>query len=151
MIPYTTIESSIYRSFIEAYAKSASAANLTRAASVAPFELCFRSNGIEATATGPAVPAIDLVLQSEMVKWRIHGRNSMVRVSEKVMCLGFLDGGEVTSEAASAGVIIGGYQLEDVLLGFDLGASMLGFSSLLMNERSCSDFSNLQRMDISSF
>ena len=86
---------------------------------------------------GPEVPAIDLVLQSKMVKWRIYGRNSMVQVSNEVMCLGFLDGGLNLKSS----ITLGGQQLEDVLLHFDLGTSMLGFSpSLLLKQRSCSDF-----------
>lgn len=62
----------------------------------------------------------------------------MVRVNDEVTCLGVLDGGPEQGH----GVIVGGHQLEDVLMEFDLGASMVGFGrSLLMSQRSCSDFS----------
>ncbi|XP_059433252.1 probable aspartic proteinase GIP2 [Corylus avellana] len=137
IVPYTTMESTIYATFIKAYIQAAASMNMTRVASVAPFGLCFSSKGIDSKQLSLKVPAIDLVLQSEMVKWRILGRNSMVRVNDEVMCLGFLDGGlnPMTS------IVLGGYQLEDIVLQFDLGTSMLGFSpSLLMWERSCSDF-----------
>jgi hypothetical protein len=137
IVPYTTMESTIYATFIKAYIQAAASMNMTRVASVAPFGLCFSSKGIDSQQLRSKVPAIDLVLQSEMVKWRIFGRNSMVRVNDEVMCLGFLDGGL----SPMTSIVLGGYQLEDIVLQFDLGTSMLGFSpSLLMWETSCSDF-----------
>ncbi|XVF63935.1 hypothetical protein PTKIN_Ptkin09bG0126400 [Pterospermum kingtungense] len=135
--PYTTVESSIYAIFSQAYVKAATSMNMTRVAAVAPFGLCFSSEGVGNSKLGPLVPEIDLVLQSEMVKWRIQGRNSMVKVSKGVMCLGFVDGGLEQSSP----IVIGGLQLEDNLLEFDLGSSMLGFSSsLLLKETTCSTF-----------
>uniref|UniRef100_A0A5B7BX02 Putative basic 7S globulin-like n=1 Tax=Davidia involucrata TaxID=16924 RepID=A0A5B7BX02_DAVIN len=129
VVPYTTLESTIYDTFTKAYIKIATAMNMTRVASVAPFGVCFRPAAMP--------PTIDLVLQSQMVKWRIYGRNSMVKVSDEVMCLGFLDGGLGSRNS----IVIGGYQLEDNLLEFNLGTSMLGFSSsLLMRGTSCSNF-----------
>ena len=78
-----------------------------------------------------------IVLQSEMVKWSIYGRNSMVQVSDDVMCLGFVDGGENPRNS----IVIGGFQLEDVLVQIDFDTSMVGFSpSLLTKQASCSDF-----------
>ncbi|GLT78435.1 hypothetical protein SLA2020_499710 [Shorea laevis] len=131
-VPYTSMESSIYVAFTKAYAKAAALMNMTMAEPVAPFGLCFSSKGI-----GGSVPEIDLVLQSEMVKWRIDEGNSMVRVSEEVICLGFVDGG-VEQESS---IVIGGLQLEENFLEFDAGGSRLGFSSsLLMRGKSCSDF-----------
>ncbi|RXH99677.1 hypothetical protein DVH24_021479 [Malus domestica] len=103
--------------------------NMTRVSIVAPFGQCFSSQKKNGTLIGPKVPIIDLVLQTELVKWRIHGRNSMVQVSNEVMCLGFLDGGLNLKTS----MVIGGYQLEDTLLHFDVGASRLGFT-----QQSCS-------------
>ncbi|CAI9776303.1 unnamed protein product [Fraxinus pennsylvanica] len=135
--PYTTMESKIYDTFVDAYIKAATSLNMTRVAPVAPFGVCFGSKGVENSRIGPNVPIIDLILQSEMVKWRIYGRNSMVQVSDEVMCLGFLDGGLNQRDP----FVIGGYQLEDYVLEFHLGTSMLGISSsLLMGQRKCSDF-----------
>lgn len=86
---------------------------------------------------GLDVPVIELVLQSKLVRWRIDGRDSMVKADKDVICLGFLDGGLNTNTK----IVLGGHQLEDVLLQFDVGSSMLGFSqSLLKSGRSCSDF-----------
>lgn len=133
IVPYATMESSIYATFAKAFMKAAAAASrdMSVVAPVAPFGLCFSSKGFN----GSAVPVIDFVLQSEMVKWRIYGSNSMVKVNEEVMCLGFLDGG---SDLTSS-IVLGGFQLEDNVMDFDLGTSMLGFSAL--RGTCCSDFS----------
>ena len=74
------------------------------------------------------------------VNWRIHGANSMVRVSKNVMCLGFVDGGAKARES----IVLGGLQIEDNFLEFDLTTSRLGFSSsLLPRGASCSNFRNI--------
>lgn len=136
-VPYTTIETKIYDTFVKAYIMAATSMNMTCVAPVAPFGVCFSSRGTDNAAAGPSVPIIDFVLQSEMVKWRIYGKNSMVKVSDEVICLGILDGG--LSPISS--IVIGGYQLEDNLLEFNLGTSMFGFSSsLLMKQTTCSNF-----------
>ncbi|MED6132364.1 hypothetical protein PIB30_018389 [Stylosanthes scabra] len=131
IVPYTTMQSSIYSTFKTAFVEAAMSMNMIRVPSVEPFEVCFSSK------RGPNVPIIELVLQSEMVKWSIYGRNSMVQVSDEVMCLGFMDGGLNPKNP----IIIGGYQLEDIILQFDLASSMLGFSSSLLSKNTaCSHF-----------
>ncbi|KAK8487190.1 hypothetical protein V6N13_121372 [Hibiscus sabdariffa] len=130
VVPYTKMESSIFAMFSKAYVEAATGMNMTRVATVAPFGLCFSSEG-----GGNRVPEIELILQSEMVKWRIQGRNSMVKVSGESMCVGVLDGGPEQSSP----IVMGGLQMEDNLLEFDIGSSMLGFSSsLLLKETTCS-------------
>ncbi|KAL4642586.1 hypothetical protein ACB092_02G030200 [Castanea dentata] len=133
--PYTVLETSIYNAFVGAFIKEL--ANITRVASVAPFGTCFSSKNFGSTRVGPAVAPIDLMLQSESVYWRILGANSMVQVSNDVLCLGFVDGGSYPTTS----VVIGGYQLEDNLLQFDLANSRLGFSSsLLFRQTTCANF-----------
>ncbi|XP_058768428.1 probable aspartic proteinase GIP2 [Vicia villosa] len=138
VVPYTTMQSSIYSNFKSAFLKAALSMNMSRvASSVSPFDVCFDSRGVDESQSGPIVPVVDFVLQSEMVKWRIHGRNSMVRVNDDVMCLGILDGGDEQKNP----IVIGGYQMEDVLVQLDLDSSMVGFSSsLLIKDSSCSKF-----------
>jgi hypothetical protein len=83
------------------------------------------------------VPQIDLVLQSSKVSWTIFGANSMVQVKSDVMCLGFVDGGLNPRTS----IVIGGYQLENNLLQFDIATSRLGFSSsLLFRQTTCANF-----------
>ncbi|KAF3962464.1 hypothetical protein CMV_013015 [Castanea mollissima] len=133
--PYTIMETSIYNAVLKAFIKEL--ANVPRVASVAPFGACFSSKNIGSTRVGPAVPQIDFVLQSESVFWTVFGSNSMVQVSKDVLCLGFVDGGSNPRTS----IVIGGYQIEDNLLQFDLATSRLGFSSSLSFQRTtCANF-----------
>ncbi|KAJ6430628.1 hypothetical protein OIU84_021923 [Salix udensis] len=135
VIPYTAMETSIYRAVTATFVKAL--AKVPRVASVAPFGACFNSTNIGSTRVGPAVPQIDLVLQNSAVFWTIFGANSMVQVKSDVLCLGFVDGGLNPRTS----IVIGGYQLEDNLLQFDLATSRLGFSSsLLFSRTTCANF-----------
>ncbi|RDX84974.1 Basic 7S globulin, partial [Mucuna pruriens] len=135
--PYTVLEASIFKAVTKAFIKASAARNITRVGPVAPFEVCFSSDNVFATRLGAAVPTIELVLQNQNTIWRIFGANSMVSVSNDVLCLGFVNGGENPRTS----IEIGGYQLEDNLLQFDLATSRLGFSSLLFGIRTtCANF-----------
>uniref|UniRef100_M4EP06 Peptidase A1 domain-containing protein n=1 Tax=Brassica campestris TaxID=3711 RepID=M4EP06_BRACM len=135
--PYTVQETSIYSASTAAYVREAAGRNITRVASVAPFGACFSTENVGVTRLGYAVPEIQLVLHSNDVVWRIFGANSMVSVSDDVICLGFVDGGV----NARTSVVIGGYQLEDNLIEFDLASNRFGFSSTLLGRRTnCANF-----------
>ncbi|KAK3189961.1 hypothetical protein Dsin_029522 [Dipteronia sinensis] len=117
------------------FVKEAAAKKMKRVGSVAPFGACFSSENIKNTMTGPAVPIIDLVFKGNNAPWRIYGANSMVKVKKNVLCLGFVDGGSTPTTS----IILGGYQLENNFLEFDLESSVVGFSStLLLHNASCS-------------
>ncbi|KAF4355807.1 hypothetical protein F8388_011971 [Cannabis sativa] len=139
--PYTSLETSIYKAIVGEFSKAL--AEVPRVKAVAPFSLCFNSTSIGITRTRPAVPQIDLVLQNNNVR-TIFGANSMVKVRNGVLCLGFVDGGKLYFQDfdipySPTAIIIGGHQIEDNLLEFDLVASRLGFtSSLLFSQTSCS-------------
>ncbi|XP_062105014.1 probable aspartic proteinase GIP2 [Humulus lupulus] len=141
--PYTSLETSIYKAVVSAFAEALP--EVPKVKAVSPFGVCFDANKIGSTRVGPAVPHIDFVLQNEIV-WRVYGSNSMVRVSNDVLCLGFVDGGplhfvEWGVKYTATAVVIGGHQIENNLLQFDLAASKLGFSSsLLLRQTSCSNF-----------
>ncbi|XP_052190900.1 probable aspartic proteinase GIP2 [Diospyros lotus] len=133
--PYTVMVTPVYNAFTKAFIQQLG--DVPRVKAVRPFKLCFSSERIGGTRGGPAVPAIDLVLQNKSVYWRIFGANSMVKVSESTMCLGFVNGG--VDQRTS--IVIGGHQIEDNLLQFDLAASKLGFSSsLLLKQTACANF-----------
>ncbi|KAI3496563.1 hypothetical protein L1887_38928 [Cichorium endivia] len=133
--PYTVLHTSIYKAILKAFEKELS--GVPRVASVSPFGLCFNSTSLGSTRVGPAVPQIDLVLQNKDVFWRTFGANSMVQVSVDVLCLGFVDGGVDVRTS----IVIGGHQIEDNLLQFDLARSRLGFSSsLLFQQTTCANF-----------
>ncbi|VFQ79828.1 unnamed protein product [Cuscuta campestris] len=129
IVPYTTMNTAVYQAFVESYIGHAASKGMTQVDPVAPFGVCFKD------VAGWDAPRVDLVLQSEMMKWRMNG---VVKMGGGVVCLGFLDGGS----DQIAPIVIGGYQLEDNLLEFNLGTSMLGFTSL-MPETNCSYFSRI--------
>ncbi|CAN0888949.1 Probable aspartic proteinase GIP2 [Linum grandiflorum] len=140
--PYTVMESSIYAAVTAAFVRAAAARNITRrAAAVAPFEICFDSRGITPTRLGYAVPTVDLVMlnRGSSTSWSLFGANSMVQVSDDVACLGFVNGG---ANARSA-IVVGGYQMENNLVEFDLASSRIGFSGLLFGMRTtCANFNS---------
>lgn len=131
LAPYTVLHSSVYKALVLAFAGKG---KMVKAPAVKPFGTCFSSKGLGKWMMGSRVPVIDLVL-SGGAKWRIYGSNSLVKVNKDVVCLGFVDGG-VNLETA---MVIGGYQMEDNLVEFDLKASKFSFSSsLLLLNSSCS-------------
>ncbi|KAK4856647.1 hypothetical protein QYF36_019668 [Acer negundo] len=135
MTYYTVLHSSIYKALVTEFVKEAAAKKMKRVGSVAPFGACFSSENIKNTMTGPAVPIIDLVVKGNNAPWRIYGANSMIKVKKNVLCLGFVDGGSTPITS----IILGGHQLGNNLLQFDLESSMVGFSSsLLLHNASCS-------------
>ncbi|KAH6810337.1 hypothetical protein C2S51_024099 [Perilla frutescens var. frutescens] len=137
---YTSLHRSMYVALVNEFVKAAEAKNIKRVASVAPFGACFDSNTITSSKSGGDVPTIDLILQNEKVYWRIYGSNSMVRVSERVMCLAFVEG-QPNLTGPTTAIVVGGYQLENHLMEFDLASSKLRFSSsLLLHDTSCSHF-----------
>ncbi|KAG8389366.1 hypothetical protein BUALT_Bualt02G0221800 [Buddleja alternifolia] len=134
--PYTLLQTSIFKALVNAFVKESAKLNLTVTAAVKPFSVCYAADKITSTRVGPGVPTVDLVLQSDKVIWRIYGSNSMVRVDDK-WCLGFVDGGLNPRTS----IVIGGHQLEDNLLQFDLVRERLGFSSsLLVYSTTCANF-----------
>ncbi|CAI0466334.1 unnamed protein product [Linum tenue] len=142
--PYTAMHTSIYDSLIKEFTKRMQSQGVKRVESVAPFEACFNSTGIFGTRVGPSVPVISLALKDSKVDWNMFGSNSMVEVKKGVMCLGFVDGGWRFVDGGvnpRTAIVIGGHQVEDNLLQFDLAASRLGFSSsLLSRQTTCSNF-----------
>ncbi|CAH9082777.1 unnamed protein product [Cuscuta europaea] len=141
---FTALHTSLYKPLVRAFIKAAADRNIKRvtAAAVPPFSACFDSATIPATATGPSVPTIELVLPGDGISWKMYGANSMFAVNEKVTCLAFVDGGGSESRNnnfPSASIVIGTHQLEDNLLEFDLDSSTFRFSSsLLSHNKTCS-------------
>lgn len=139
--PYTLLEKSIYTVLTRAFVRESAALNLTVTKRVKPFSVCYRADDVKSTDVGPTVPTIDLVMDGQDVIWRIYGANSMVRIFKgdvDVWCLAFINGGRMKSNAA---IVIGGHQLEDNLLQFDLGNKRLGFTnSILAKKTMCANF-----------
>ncbi|KAK9756135.1 hypothetical protein RND81_01G076000 [Saponaria officinalis] len=132
--PYTTLKSRIYRAFFNLF--SMLTKSYPRVPKVAPFDLCFNSTKLGSTRVGYAIPQIDLQLSSGG-NWTVFGGNSLVQVSDDVVCLAIVDGGENAKQA----VVIGSIQMQHNFLLFDLVKSRLGFSSLLwFYQTTCNNF-----------
>ncbi|KAG2311807.1 hypothetical protein Bca4012_026278 [Brassica carinata] len=108
MAPYTVLHTYIYKALVTAFVGTT---KMTKAPAVKPFGACFRSNG------GHGDPRV----------------NSLVKVKKNVVCLGFVDRGVKTKNP----IVIGGYQLEDNLVEFDLNSKFSFSSSLLIHNTSC--------------
>ncbi|THU70183.1 hypothetical protein C4D60_Mb08t22330 [Musa balbisiana] len=132
--PYTTLTSHIYRPFLKAFAAATKA--IPRAPKVKPFGLCLNSTALGSTRVGYGVPQIDVMLAGGR-NWTIFGANSLKQVDKDTACLAFVDGGPKAEQA----MVIGGYQLENSFLLFDLARSRLGFLSTLLGiMTTCSNF-----------
>ncbi|RZC55377.1 hypothetical protein C5167_014233 [Papaver somniferum] len=146
VVPYTTMESSIYRAFTKMFIQEAALMNLTMTKPVRPYGVCFKSDVLGHTRVGPAVPTVDFVMHHDRVYWRFFGGNLMVRIPGDdasddgdggKWCLGFVDGGI----NATTSVVIGAHQIENNLIQFDLRLRRFGFSSSLMTrETTCANF-----------
>ncbi|KAL8192049.1 hypothetical protein R6Q57_028170 [Mikania cordata] len=137
--PYTVLERSIFTALINSFNKESRIMKLKSVKPIKPFKLCYDADGLTETHLGPNVPPIELVMQND-VTWRVFGKNSMVRIVDgdlDVWCLAIVDGGV----GSVLSTVIGGHQLEDNLLQFDLGAKTLGFSSTLLQYKTmCANF-----------
>ncbi|KAL3626222.1 hypothetical protein CASFOL_029771 [Castilleja foliolosa] len=133
--PYTVLQSSIYNAIIKAFTNAIS--KVPRVGPVGQFSTCYKRSSLGSTRLGPGVPTIELGLENN-VTWMIFGANSMVMVNKsEVACLAFVDGGKKPRTS----IVIGGHQLEDNLLEFDVEKSRLGFSSTLLGRQTtCSNF-----------
>ncbi|KAG6396246.1 hypothetical protein SASPL_142392 [Salvia splendens] len=137
---YTILYKSIFTALVDEFVKAAAAMNVKRVASVAPFGACFDSKTISSSKAGPDVPTVDFVLQSKRVYWRFYGWNTMVKAGEGVVCLAFVEA-EPNLVGPLTSIAVGGYQMENHLLEFDVAAEKLGFSSsLLLRDTSCNKF-----------
>nr|XP_016463547.1 PREDICTED: basic 7S globulin-like [Nicotiana tabacum] len=136
--PYTVLETSIYKALVKAFTH---ALTIPRVKKVAPFEMCYKRTSLPSTRVGPGVPTIEFVLQgkksTETPSFLIYGANSMVAVTDEVLCLGFVNGGEDQTTS----IVIGGHQIEENLVQIDIDNKRVGFSnSLLFRQTTCANF-----------
>ncbi|KAK1371947.1 Extracellular dermal glycoprotein [Heracleum sosnowskyi] len=133
--PYTQLEASIYEGLVSAFTKAAAFRKMKRVSSVAPFGACYNAKSIAKSQTGPVVPYIDINLAGGKQHWRFYGANSMVSVNKDVLCLAFVD----RASNPRTSVVIGGHQMENYLIEFDLVTPKVGIStSLLFRNTTCS-------------
>lgn len=127
---YTSLRTHIYLPFLRAFARATR--RVPRARRVAPHDLC-----LNVTRLGLSLlPEVDLILPGGK-NWTVAGANLMRRVRGDVACLAFVDGGWRQEQA----VVVGGFQMEEKLVVFDVERSRVGFSgSLLSAGTACGNF-----------
>ncbi|XP_050220034.2 probable aspartic proteinase GIP2 [Mercurialis annua] len=139
--PYTILESSIYDSLVKAFDKEIlKTSKVKKVEAVAPFTDCYTKGNLGMSILGLGVPDISIVFENNKdAIWQIYGANSMVEMSNDVACLGFLR--VVSDTGTGSSIEIGGLQLQDNLVQFDLAASRMAFTNtLLLEEVECSNF-----------
>ncbi|KAI3970044.1 hypothetical protein MKX01_015582 [Papaver californicum] len=126
VVPYTVMETSVYRAFTSISINRAKAMNFLRVASVAPFSACFNASTMPMGPMGFSVPKVQLVLPNKL-KWQMIGTDKTLVYLQGnvVVCLAFVDGGAKPRTS----IVIGGKQLLYTELQFDILRSRLGFSS----------------------
>ncbi|CAN6848486.1 unnamed protein product [Brassica oleracea] len=138
VVPYTVLHTDIYNALAQSFTLKAEAMGISKVTSVAPFKDCFDAQNVAGKdMTGPNVPKIEFGLPGKTgeVTWGFYGANTVVKVSEMVMCLAFYDGGKNLNDW----IVIGTHQLQEYLLEFDLSTSTFSFSdSLLLHYTNCS-------------
>ncbi|EES04187.1 hypothetical protein BDA96_03G451500 [Sorghum bicolor] len=128
-VPYTELRPDVYRPVVQAFDR-ALARNDAKVPGVAPFELCYRSSMLGNTRLGYAVPDIALVLEDGK-SWTFVGSSTMVDVNGQTACLAFVEmKGVKAGDPAAAAVVVGGFQMENHLLQFDLEKKQLGFAKV---------------------
>uniref|UniRef100_A0A0D3B7I4 Peptidase A1 domain-containing protein n=1 Tax=Brassica oleracea var. oleracea TaxID=109376 RepID=A0A0D3B7I4_BRAOL len=136
LAPYTVLHSSIYKALVLAFAEKA---KMTKVPAVKPFASCFSSKRLGRWMMGSRVPVIELLLRGG-AKWKIYGSNSLVKVSEDVVCLGFMDGGVNLTMGMIIGVLGGGneYDSAAVLNGHTQDVKMVQWHPTMDVLFSCS-------------
>ncbi|KAG2619688.1 hypothetical protein PVAP13_3NG127100 [Panicum virgatum] len=138
---YTAMRPDVYRAFVRAFNETIGTPGYVKPMpAVAPFELCFDTFSLRhVRVLGWDVPSIRLELGAgASMDWTVASGNSMVQAADRTLCLAVI---EMGPGAAAPAVVIGGYQVEDNLLVFDMDKEVLHFSGLLWGSgASCSGF-----------
>ncbi|KAM3335527.1 hypothetical protein ACQJBY_029802 [Aegilops geniculata] len=149
MTPYTELRSDVYRLFINAFDQAmerwGAAALRVPSPAESPFELCYNNSKLSQTRFGFFVPRITLMLDGG-TSWQVFGMNSIVRLNRATACLAFVEmkaGDKAGYGGGTApAVVIGGFQMENMLLVFDEEKQTLGFTTgrHLITGLSCGHF-----------
>ncbi|XP_026441499.1 basic 7S globulin-like [Papaver somniferum] len=143
LIPYTTLETSIYKAFIQTHFEWAGKwniqngiwmdhpVNISRVAPVSPFTACYNSSTLPRVSafSGDYLSGASVALIFPKSVWNIS-LFDLVRVNEGVDCVGVLDGGSNPTTS----IVIGARQIS--FLEFDISRSRLGFVEPNLHESS---------------
>ncbi|CAO1940873.1 unnamed protein product [Urochloa humidicola] len=137
-VAFTALRPDVYRPVVDAFDR-ALARNDAKVPAVGAFDLCYRSSMLVNTHNGYAVPDISFVFEDGK-SWTFVGTNSMVDVDGQTACLAFVEmKGVKAGDPNSVAVVVGGFQMENHLLQFDLEKQQLGFANVPFFS-ACSNF-----------
>nr|CAE46333.1 xylanase inhibitor [Secale cereale] len=135
-LPYALLRRDVYRPLVDAFTKAlaaqpANGAPVARAVQpVAPFGVCYDTKTLGNNLGGYAVPNVLLALDGGG-EWAMTGKNSMVDVKPGTACVAFVEmKGVEAGDGRAPAVILGGAQMEDFVLDFDMEKKRLGFTRL---------------------
>ncbi|XP_020150054.1 chitinase CLP [Aegilops tauschii subsp. strangulata] len=135
-LPYVLLRRDVYRPLVDAFTKAlaaqpANGAPVARAVKpVAPFELCYDTKSLGNNLGGYWVPNVGLAVDGGS-DWAMTGKNSMVDVKPGTACVAFVEmKGVEAGDGRAPAAILGGAQMEDFVLDFDMEKKRLGFSRL---------------------
>lgn len=135
-LPYVLLRRDVYRPLVDAFTKAlaalpANGAPVARAVKpVAPFELCYDTQTLGNNPGGYWVPNVLLAVDGGS-DWAMTGVNSMVDVKPGTACVAFVEmKGVEAGDGRAPAVILGGAQMENVVLDFDMEKKQLGFLRL---------------------
>ncbi|KAL6661730.1 hypothetical protein ACP70R_001114 [Stipagrostis hirtigluma subsp. patula] len=135
--PYGELRPDVYRPLVDAFNRTLGRDD-ARVPAVPPFELCYDSGRLGPTRIGYLVPDVVLMLQGGK-NWTFTGPNSMVDVDNRTACLAFVEAKRGHGGGAAPAVVVGGFQMEDFVLQFDLEKRRLGFAKVRFFT-ACSNF-----------
>ncbi|XBI32054.1 hypothetical protein VPH35_055555 [Triticum aestivum] len=123
-VPYALLRRDVYRPFVDAFVKALAA----QAAPGGP--LCYDAQTLGNTRFGYWVPSVTLALDGGR-DWRMAGVNSMVDVEPGTACLAFVEmKGVKAGDGRAPAVIVGGLQMENIVLEFDMEKKRLGLRTM---------------------
>ncbi|XP_044337811.1 chitinase CLP-like [Triticum aestivum] len=147
--PYTELRSDVYRPFINVFDQAmecwGAAALRVPFPAASPFELCYNNSKLPQKRFGFFVLRISLMLDGG-TSWPVFGMNSVVRLNRGTPCLAFVEmkaGNKAGyGDGAAPAVVIGSFQMENMLLVIDEEKQTLGFTTgqHLNNGLSCGHF-----------
>lgn len=140
--PYTLLRRDVYRPFLAAFEKALAKqipwAKKARSP-VKQLKLCYEANTLPNGLSGYLVPSVALAMEGGG-SWTMTGSSSMVDVKPGTACLAFVEmEGVKEGDASAPAVLVGGFQMENFVLQFDLEKKRLGFFRLPVSTQ-CSRF-----------
>jgi hypothetical protein len=145
--PYTALRPDIYRAVLAAFDAVTAGFPRVSEAPNKPLERCFNLTVMNqmGTWTGSLPVSVDLML-ADGKNWTFTSLSATDEVVPQTLCFAFVEMGAGTAAAYavpdSPAVVVGGHQMENNLMEFDLKKGVLGYTGLMFDQRmgACSNF-----------